>query len=181
MVECSSWRPDLQNHRRGKRAQSELNPMTAAEVEQAALAREHAAFGFPGRAAGATLDCDGEPMVHIRVRTGPATPSAEERALHEASGHVPHRSWCQWCIAARAAEKPQLRRQQPETDEAVSRIEFDFAELGREEDQVLPVPSSTRSMSALRACQQHCVPRKHSVSIWWKPSWRLLRHSNTTW
>ena len=34
----------------------ELNPMTAAEVEQAALAREHAAFGTPGPAAGATLD-----------------------------------------------------------------------------------------------------------------------------
>ena len=35
--------------------------MTAAEVEQAALAREHAAFGTPGPAAGATLDGDGEP------------------------------------------------------------------------------------------------------------------------
>ena len=31
--------------------------------------------------------------------------------------------------------------QQPETDEAVPRIEFDFADLGREEDQVLPIPS----------------------------------------
>ena len=30
--------------------------MTAAEVEQAALAREHAAFGAPGPAAGVTLD-----------------------------------------------------------------------------------------------------------------------------
>ena len=28
--------------------------------------------------------------------------------------------------------------QQPETDEAVPRIEFDFADLGREEDQVFP-------------------------------------------
>ena len=32
----------------------ELNPMTA-EVEQAALAREHSAFGTPGPNAGATL------------------------------------------------------------------------------------------------------------------------------
>ena len=31
-----------------------------------------------------------------------------------------------------------MRRQQPETDEAVPRIEFDFADLEREEDQVLP-------------------------------------------
>ena len=119
----------------------ELNPMTAAEVEQAALAREHAAFGTPGPAAGATLDGDGEPVVRIQVPTGPATLSVEERALHEASGHVPYRSWCQWCIAARAADKPHLREQQPDTDEAVPRIEFDFADLGREEDQVLPIPS----------------------------------------
>ena len=132
----------------------ELNPMTGAEVEQAALARERAAFGTPGPAAGATLDGDGEPKLRIKVPTGPATPSAEERALHEASGHVPYRSWCQWCIAARAADKPHLRGQQPETDEAVPRIEFDFADLGREEDQVLPIPSlnavdvGSESMSA---------------------------------
>ena len=46
----------------------ELNPMTAAEVEQAGLAREHAAFGT------LTLDGDGEPTVRIKVPTGPATP-----------------------------------------------------------------------------------------------------------
>ena len=108
--------------------------MTAAGVEQAALAREHAASGAPGPDAGATQNGDGEPTVRVRVPTGPAPPSAEERALHEASGHVPHRSWCQWCIAAR-------RGQQPETDEAVPRIEFDFAELGREEDHERPILS----------------------------------------
>ena len=79
--------------------------------------------------------------MRIRDPTGPAPPSAEERALHEASGHVPYQSWCQWCIAARAAVKPHLREQQSDTDEAVPRIEFDFANLGREEDQVLPIPS----------------------------------------
>ena len=85
----------------------ELNLVTAAEVEQAALAREHVAIVTPCPAAGATLDGDGEPSARIKVpTTGPATPSAEERALYEASGHVPYRSWCQWCIAARAADKP---------------------------------------------------------------------------
>ena len=54
---------------------------------------------------------------------------------------MPYRSWCQWCIAARAADKPHLRGQQPDTDEAVPTIEFDFTDLGREEDQVLPIPS----------------------------------------
>ena len=50
----------------------ELNPMTAAEVEQAALAREHAAFGTPGPAAGATLDGDGERCASGFPRPGDA-------------------------------------------------------------------------------------------------------------
>ena len=89
----------------------DLNPMTAAEVEQAALVREDAAFGVPGGEA--KLDGDGEPTLRIKVPAGPATPSAEETALHEASGrHVPYGNWCQWCIAARAADKPKLRPRQ---------------------------------------------------------------------
>ena len=79
--------------------------------------------------------------MRVKVPTRPATPSAEERALHVASGHVPYRSWCQWCIVARVADKPHLRGQQPNTDEAVPRIEFDNADLGREEEQILPIPS----------------------------------------
>ena len=120
--------------------------MTAAEVEQGALAREHAAFGTPGPAAGATLDGDGEPTVRIRVPTGPATPSAEERererALHEASGHVPHRSWCQWCIAARSGGQAafEVGSNQKQT-KPCQELRSDFADLGREEDQVLPIPS----------------------------------------
>ena len=54
--------------------------MTQAEVEQAALAREHAAFGAPGPAAGDTLDGDGQPAVRIKVPTGPPTPSAAEES-----------------------------------------------------------------------------------------------------
>ena len=44
----------------------------------------------------------------------------------------------------RTADEPHLREQQPETDEAVSRIEFDFAKFEREEDQT----SSTCSLNA---------------------------------
>ena len=43
----------------------------------------------------------------------------------------------QWCIAARAADKPHWREQQAATDEAVPRIELDFAEL----DHSSPIPS----------------------------------------
>ena len=56
----------------------DLNPMTAAEVEQVVLAREHVASGTLGPGAGATLNGDGEPTVRIKVLTGPSTPSAED-------------------------------------------------------------------------------------------------------
>ena len=41
-----------------------------------------------------------------------------------------------------------MRGQQPETDEAVSRIEFDSADLGREEDQAFAVDVGSESLSA---------------------------------
>ena len=155
----------------------EVNPITAAKVEQAALAREHAAFGIPGPAAGATLDGGGESTVRIRVPTGPATPSAEERALNEASGHVPYRSWCQWCIAARAAVKPLVRgdsnQKQMKPCQELSLILRISDERKIKCCQFLP---SMQSMLGPRACQEHFVPRKHSVSIRWKPSWRSLKH-----
>ena len=60
-----------------------------------------------------------------------------------------------------------MRGQQPETDETVPRIEFDFAELGREEDQVLPILSlnavdvGSESLSATlcptKASSEHLV------------------------
>ena len=117
--------------------------MSPAEVERATSTRVHAGFGVFGPAARDTFD-GYEPSVRIRIPTGPVTLSAVERTLHKASGHAPHRRWCRWCAAARAADKPHLREQQPETDEAVLRIQFDSAELERKEDQTL----STSSLNA---------------------------------
>ena len=110
--------------------------MSPAGVERATSTRLHAGFGVLGPAARDTLDGD-EPSVRIRILTGPMTPSAIERTLHKASGHAPYPRCCRWCAAARAADEPQLRELQPETDEAVSRVEFDSVELEREEDQTL--------------------------------------------
>ena len=115
--------------------------MTAAEVEQAAPAREHAAFGTPRSRCWRYSEKPRCVSRFPQPQRRPQLKRERERALHEASRHVPYRSWCQWCIAARAADKSHLRGQQPDTDEAVPRIEFDFGDLGREEDQVLLIPS----------------------------------------
>ena len=113
-----------------KKSVLELNSMSQAEVERATSIRVHAGFGVPDSEERCTLD-GVEPSVRIRIPTGPVTPSAEEKKLHNASGHALYRRWCRWCAAARTADEPHLRKQQPETDEAASRVEFDSAELAR--------------------------------------------------
>ena len=133
-----------------KRSALEFNSMSPAEVEQVTLTRVHAGFGVPGPAARDTLDGE-EPSVRMRIPTGPVTHSAVERTLHKASGHALYRRWCRWCAAARAAGETHLREQQPETDEAVSRIEFDSAEFEREEDRTL----STSSRNCTCNCSQN--------------------------
>ena len=117
--------------------------MSQAEVERATSSRVHAGFGVLGLAARDTLDGD-VPSVRIRIPTGPVIPSAEEKPC-ATSGHALCRGWCRWCAAVRAADESHLGKQQPETDEAVSRIEFDSAELEREEDQPLPTSSLNAS------------------------------------
>ena len=82
-----------------------------------------------------------EPSVRIRIPTGPVTPSVVERKLRKTSGHALYRRWCRWCAAVRTADEPHLKDQQPETDEAASRTEFDFAELEREENRTLSTSS----------------------------------------
>ena len=103
------------------RGRLELNPMSAAEVVQAALARESATFGTPRPMADAALDGDWEPSVRIKVRGFRA---------------CAYLSWCRWCKT-----KPHLSGEQAATDEvAVPPVEFDFAELGREDDHSSPTP-----------------------------------------
>ena len=77
MAECSLWQPHLQNRCREKRAH--WNSIRwQQQVEQAALAREHAAFGVPRPAAGATLDGDGEPTLRILVPTALRRPQLKK-------------------------------------------------------------------------------------------------------
>ena len=74
--------------------------------------------------------------MRVRVSADRKRPQLKRERCNEASGHVSYRSWCQWCIVARAADKSHLREKQPETDEAVPRIGFDFADLGEEDSSV---------------------------------------------
>ena len=151
-------------HLSRKKSALELNSMSQAEVERATSTSVQAGFGVPGSVAKDTLDGD-EPSVRIRIPTGLVTNSDEKKKLHNASGHAPYRRWCRWCAAVRTPDEPHLGEQQPETDEAVSRIEFDFAELEREEDQTLSTSSlnafddgsesSTATLCSTKAFSEH--------------------------
>ena len=138
----------------------ELNPMTAAEVEQAALAREHAAFGTPGPTAGATLGGDGEHTVRING-TGNALSWRESaargfgtRALSKLVSMV-HR---------RAADKPHLRCSNQKQMKPCQAVSLTSRISDERRIKCCPFLPSMQSMLAPR-CQQHFVPRKHSVSI----------------
>ena len=144
-----------------KRARTQLD--VTSRVERAPSTSVQAGFGVPGSSAKHTLDGD-EPSVHIRIPTGPVTPSAVERKLHKTSGHALHRRCCRWCAAVRTADAPHLREHQAVTDEAASRIDFDPAELERE-DQTLSTSSlntfddgsesSTATLCSTNALSEH--------------------------
>ena len=71
-------------------------------------------------------------------------PQSEERALHEASDTCLIEAGVNGALQCEQRMNRILREQQQETDEAVSRVEFDLAEFEREEDQTL----STSSLDA---------------------------------
>ena len=157
--------------------------MTAAEVEQAALAREHAAFGTRCPAAGATLDGDGEPAVRIKVPTGPATPSAEERERC-----MRLRDMCLVEAGVNGVLRRErrtshiLREEHPETGEAVPTIEFDFADLGREKDQVLPIPSlSAVDVGSESLSATLCPTKAFSEYLVGTNFWHSSKHLDTMW
>lgn len=102
----------------------ELNPLTASDLAKATASFEQAEKDV-------MLDDGGEEALKVKAPTGPATPSQAEREQHELT-HVPYRSWCQHCVAARAADKAHPRSTGEE--EGLPKIEFDFGFVGKEED-----------------------------------------------
>ena len=154
----------------------ELNPMKAAEVEQAALAREHTAFGTPGPAAGATLD----PRCASVFPRDPQRPQVKrERCARrrDTLSKLVSMVHCGASCGQAAFEGGSNQK----IDEAVPRIDFDFADFGREEDQVLPIPSLNAVDVGSESLSATLVPRKQSVSIWWKRFWHSLKHLDTMW
>ena len=91
----------------------------------------------------------------IRIPTGPVTPSAEEKKLHNASGHALDRRWCRWCAAARTADEPHQKQTKP-------RQELSLTQQSSNERMIKHCQRllSTRLMTDQRAQQQRLCSTK---------------------
>ena len=106
---------------------AELAPLSAAFVEAAGDVEQ-----LPETEDRKRLDA---PMpLELRapfVRKGPRDPSEQEQREHEAA-HLPFRSWCGVCVAARAREHPHFRSEVGGSGE--HRVEIDFLFLTARSD-----------------------------------------------
>ena len=58
----------------------------------------------------------------IRIAPDPGFLSVEDMGRHRAEGHVPFRSWCEWCVAGRGVGEHHKRGLQNE----IPVIAFDY-------------------------------------------------------
>ena len=81
----------------------------------------------------------GDEVQASRARLGPQQPTEQDRADHEASGHVAYRSWCRHCVSARGVGQ-QHRTRGPDGDTAVSLVVADYAYMADEgSSDTLPI------------------------------------------
>ena len=154
----------------------ELNPMTAAEVEQAALDKGTRCVRNPGSRcrsnvgrrwrARSAYQGSHRPCDAISWRKS-ATRGFRTRALSKLVSLV-------HC----GASGGQATFERTATRHRWSRAKNWIWLRGSRTRGVLP---SMQSMVALRACQRHFVPRKDSVNILRKRFWRPLKHLDTMW
>ena len=91
----------------------------------------------------------------------PGAPTAQELASHSLT-HLPHRSWCQVCVAARSTDRPH-RRAEDIGEHSVPEVCFDYAFVKtKDEDE-------TQAVQVARDRQTHMifahhVPRKGLAS-----------------
>ena len=62
---------------------------------------------------------------HVKVIKSPEAPTAEEIEKHNASGHVPFRSWCPICVEGAANDDPHYK--QPPDNSVYPRFSYDYA------------------------------------------------------
>ena len=99
----------------------------------------------------------------VASRSSPKAPTEEERRTHCIT-HIPFRSWCPHCVAARGRNFPHLRKTEDKKDEHVS-VHLDYCFL-RDEAGGESVPVLVSRYSDSKSLAAHVVPHKGASTEW---------------
>ena len=99
----------------------------------------------------------------VASRTSPKAPSAEERRMHNIT-HIPFRSWCPHCVAARGKNFPHLRSSEVKEDEFPC-VHLDYCFM-RDEAGGESVPVLVSRYSDSKSLAAHVVPHKGTSTEW---------------
>ena len=78
---------------------------------------------------------DGEPVIAQTPKglPSPAQPTPDEVAKHWLT-HLPYRSWCRWCVAAKRQNTPHLRQSGPDREIPLLAADYCYLKDGRDDD-----------------------------------------------
>lgn len=118
---------------------------------------------YPVENEGDCADQDVEEEVRFRTRRAMAMPTKEEREKHAVT-HLPYRSWCEVCVAARGVATGHRQRSGPDEREVPS-LSLDYCFLRREPggEALTTLVMKDRLTQAICA---HVVPAKGADTEW---------------
>ena len=146
-----------------KKSVLELNSMSQAEVERSTSSRVHAGFGVSGPQTRDTLDGD-DVSAHQNSHGPGDTFSCRDKVAQNFGTRALSQLVSMVCRSANSG---------------CTAFEETTARTSERRIKHCQHLHSLRSMTDQRAQQQHCVPRKHSVSIRQKQPWHSWRFSDT--
>ena len=100
--------------------------------------------------------------VEVKVRNNPLLPSQLEVDKHDASNHVPFRSWCKHCLMGRGMNAHHRKLKEEEL-EGVNTVSMDYGFMtteadGDEEENTMPLLVSIDRHN--KVISSHVVPKK---------------------
>eukprot|EP00971_Amphidinium_carterae_P172341 3416451-Amphidinium_carterae.1 len=123
-----------------------------------------------------------------RMRPLPQGPSRREKEMHEASGHIPYRSWCSACVRGKGHQDSHRREKTGDGREKRATLGIDYAYFESRESATeaegSPAPVLVGRDNATRMTLAEVVPSngiQYAYSIQILVDWvRLIGHSEVT-
>ena len=84
-------------------------------------------------------DMQVEELGRTLVPRAPSKPTERELEEHFATGHATFRSWCRYCVQAKAAENPHSRTPFEQEPDAVPTLSIDYGYMGEDDGKCMPI------------------------------------------